>query len=173
MITGCGILPITIKNNKLLVLCGIENNGKLSDLGGRIEPGETAIQCATREFYEESVGLVARYEDLLNYRIYHKVVLQFHGKSYISYVIKMKYIDVQEKYQKLLEYVKEHNSQAKKINFKDYNMNQLYKENIYPSGYFELKDIKWIPLEDLEIMVKNKSKIMNYRLRNIIYRLLL
>ncbi len=171
IITGCGILPISIRNNKLYVLCGIENNGKISDLGGRIESGEKAIQCAAREFYEESVGLVAKYEDLLKYKIYHIVNLKFHGKCYISYVMKMKYIDVQEKYQKLIQYARDNKSQPKKIDFRDYNMNQLYKDNTYPSGYFELKEIKWIPLDELETMAKNKDKQINYRLRNIIYQL--
>ena len=46
-ITGCGIFPICKKYNKLYALCGIDRN-KISDLGGRMEKGETAIQCAAR-----------------------------------------------------------------------------------------------------------------------------
>ncbi len=171
IITGCGILPVSLKDNQLYILCGIENNDKISDLGGRIEEGESPIQCAAREFYEESVGLVANYDILLRHKIYHKVSLRFHNKCYISYVIKMDYIDVEDDYKKLYQYVKTHKSQGIKIDFKTYTFDKLYKDNIYPNGYFEFKNIKWILLDDLEEMTHNKDRKISYRLRNIIYQL--
>jgi len=170
IITGCGILPICLRNNKLHALCGIQKN-KIWDLGGRIEQGETAKQCAAREFYEESVSLVDSYENLLHSKIYYVCKLRFHGKSYISYVIKTQFIDVEEKYKSLIDYIREHDSKPVKMNFSEYNLDKLYSDNIYPLGYFELEEMKWIPLDDLIEMAKNKDKIISYRLRNIIYQL--
>ncbi len=171
IITGCGILPICLRNDKLYVLCGIQKN-KIWDLGGRIEQGETAKQCAAREFYEESVGLVDSYENLLGSKIYYICKLRFHGKSYISYVIKTEYKDVEDKYKSLLKYIEENdNSKPVKMDFKDYNLDDLYSKNIYPFGYFELKEMKWLPLDELVDLAKNKNKRISYRLRNIIYQL--
>lgn len=169
-VTGCGMLPISMKNNELYVLCGIHKN-KISDLGGRIEKGETSKECAAREFYEESVGLIDSYENLLKYKIYHIAKLSFHGKCYISYIIKTEYIDIKDKYKKLYQYIQDHDSISKKIKLGTYYIDQLYNENIYPCGFFELDEIKWILLNDLIKMIKNKDRTVSYRLRNIIYQL--
>ncbi len=166
------MLPISIKNNQLYVLCGIEKNGRISDLGGRIENGEHVLDCAVREFYEESVGLIADHKDLLDHKIYHIVKLKFRDKCYISYIIKMEYKDVEEEYKKLYQYIKQHRSQPNsKLNYKSYMWSKLYKNNIYPNGYFEFKELRWFLLEDLEEMAYKKDRKMSYRLRNIIYKL--
>ena len=168
IITGCGMLPISMKDNQLYILCGIENNGRISDLGGRIEKDEDPLQCAVREFYEESVGLIASYKELINHKIYYTVKLRFRNKCYISYVIKTEYKDVEEEYKKLYKYVRQHRSQRKDIDFREYKWDMLYRKNVYPNGYFEFKDLKWILLEELEEIANTKDRKMSYRLRNII-----
>ena len=64
---GASILPYAIdtQHNNLYVLLGAERSvprwhesGKFSDFGGRAITGETAEQCASREFHEETCAAI-------------------------------------------------------------------------------------------------------------------
>lgn len=159
MITGCGILPLCILNNKIYLLCGIETDGTVSDLGGRINKGETIKECAAREFYEESVGLVMSYQELLRCKVYKKIKI----RSYVSLIIKIKYKDVENDYDKLLNHIMINKCKEVKMNPIKYNMNHLYTKCIYPIGYFELDKIKWISLDDLlngKYLLKSRLKCL-------------
>lgn len=145
-ITGCGIIPICMRNNKMYLLCGIEKNGKVSDLGGKINKNETTRECAVREFYEESVGLIMSYNELLNCKIYDKIRI----RNYVSLIIKADYVDVEEKYRELVRYVNDNNCKDVKMDFRNYDISQLYERQIYPIGYFEFIELKWIEFNELK-----------------------
>ena len=155
-VSGCGIIPISMKNNKLYVFCGFEN-GCLSDLGGKINSNEDYKLCAAREFYEESVGLLLPYQELVTIKTYKRLKIGS-KKCYLSYIIKVPYKEVDDEYQKMLDYIEENNCQPKKMNFHKYNLDMLYEDKIYPEGFFELESLCWIPLEDLK---NNKYKLRN------------
>ena len=62
---GAGILPIAFHNNKIYILCareqkvdGWDGSRLYSDFGGGIEKDEGFIDCAVREGYEESMGII-------------------------------------------------------------------------------------------------------------------
>lgn len=166
VVSGCGILPICMINNELYLLCGVENNGQVTDLGGRIESNENTKQCAAREFYEESVGLVMPYNELLQCKVYRKIKLG-KNKYYMCLIIKIDYINVEHKYNNLLKYIKKNKSKPIDINPINYNIKQLYKENVYPKGFFELEELKWIKFDDL----KNNKYPLRGRFRGILNKL--
>jgi hypothetical protein len=156
--TGCGMIPICIHQNKLYLLCGIENNDKVSDLGGRIDAGEKIKECAAREFYEESVGLLLPYDRLVQSKVYRRVKIGY-DKNYISLIIKTNYKNIEDKYRELITYVKENNCKMNnKLDFKKYKIQDLYDTKTYPEGFFEFKELKWISLDDLK---NNKYKLRN------------
>jgi len=94
------------------------------------------------------------------------------ARQYISYIIKINYIEVEEIYSKLYNYIKLNNCTiSNKVNYTNYNLDQLYTDKIYPQGYFELSEIKWYLLEELLTKARNKDKSLHYRLRNILYQL--
>lgn len=51
------VLPIACHSNRLHLLLGEEEDG-WSDFGGSVEQGETFPEAASREAYEESMGLL-------------------------------------------------------------------------------------------------------------------
>lgn len=53
---AAGLLPLLRQNNKWLGLLGLETrkSSKFTFLGGKVERGETSLETAVREFYEES-----------------------------------------------------------------------------------------------------------------------
>ena len=156
--TGCGMIPICMHQNKLYLLCGVENNDKVSDLGGRIDAGEKIKECAAREFYEESVGLLLPYDRLVQSNVYRRVKIGY-DKNYISLIIKTNYKNVEDKYRELITYVKENNCKMdNKLDFKKYKIQDLYDTKTYPEGFFEFKELKWISLDDLK---NNKYKLRN------------
>ena len=61
-IVRSGVIPFTIKNNRLYFLLGIDNNtGEFTDFGGGLKKGEQAVDTAYREFNEESCNLFNNY----------------------------------------------------------------------------------------------------------------
>lgn len=165
--SGCGMIPICMRQNKLYLLCGIENNGKVSDLGGRINDGEKIKECAAREFYEESVGLLMPYDRLMQCKVYRRVKIG-QEKYYISLIIKTNYKNVENKYQELITYVKENNCKIDyNLDFRNYNIQDLYNTKTYPEGFFEFKELKWIPLDEL----KDGTYILNNRFKILLKKL--
>jgi ADP-ribose pyrophosphatase YjhB (NUDIX family) len=173
---GCGILPICKKNNNIYILCGINNDGKISDLGGKIEDNENDEECAVREFYEETSGLFMNYNSLLSILKKNKKVIRIisSGNLYKSYIIYTSCIDIEDNYKKILNYVRKNNMQPKKINTKNYNINKILNSNnnYYPYGFFEMQEIKWMPIDEIVTMAKEKNKKLLFRLRSIIYKLI-
>jgi hypothetical protein len=168
-IKGAGILPICKKKDKIFVLCGIGYDKKIYDFGGKIEKNESIINCAIREFYEESVGLLDTYDKILNYKIYDETYCQYdHNKYYKCYITIIEYIDIEKKYDKLLKYIIKNKSLAKDMKIYNYTYDKLYIENVYPKGFFEFYTIKWISLNKL---IKNKN--LSHRLKGIITNIFL
>ena len=161
--SGCGMIPICMRQNKLYLLCGIENNGKISDLGGRIDEGETIRECAAREFYEESVGLLLPYDKLIRCKVYKRLKIGY-DKYYVSLIIKTRYKNIEDKYRELVSYVKENNCKIDhNLDFKKYKIQDLYSTKTYPEGFFEFKELRWILLDDLKegkYPLKNRLKVL-------------
>lgn len=150
-VAGCGIMPICMHYHKLYILCGIDRKGKVSDLGGRIELNETYKECGVREFYEESVGLLLSYEELMKCKIYKRLKIG-NDKYYISLIIGTNYKDIENRYSELISYVKKNNCQRdKNIDFRTYEINDLYTTQKYPYGFFEFEELKWFSLNDLQL----------------------
>lgn len=160
---ACGILPICKKNNKLYLFCGIDHKGFVSDLGGKIEEGETVKQCAAREFHEESIGLLMPYDILMKSYVYKRLRIG-QDKYYVSLVIKTRCKNVENRYKQLLDYVCKHNcKQDDSLDFKTYRIQKLYRDKVYPYGYFEFEQLKWIALKDLkegDYKLRNRFKLL-------------
>ena len=69
---GAGILPMAINDGKVYFLFSRERNlgdfkekGLWSDFGGKDENGETPMETAIREGYEESSGLLGTIKDVI------------------------------------------------------------------------------------------------------------
>jgi transcription termination factor NusB len=80
---GAGILPTTIRNNKLFFLFGKENKFEdsapgFSDFGGGTDNNETFLQTAVREGGEELTGFLGSDKDV-------KRLLTRHGTFTIDY----------------------------------------------------------------------------------------
>ena len=92
-----GILPTAIHNGKRYYLIGRESkkikfpdSGLYSDFGGGIDKGESILNTAIREGFEETIGIIGdkkRIGSLIKNKLYKKVRF----KNDTLYVIKIKY----------------------------------------------------------------------------------
>ena len=151
---GAGILPTTIRNNKLYFLFGKENKFEdsapgFSDFGGGTDKDETYFQTAVREAGEELTGFLGDDNDikkLLNkhgtYNIDYKTGEKF--KTYRMHIFPMAYDPMLEFY---------------------YNNNQRFIQKrldpnvIKSSKIFEKEEIMWICVDDL---MKMRSQFRSY-----------
>lgn len=66
--TGAGVLPYCIKNNEVYFLLSKEGYGSdkntWCDFGGARDPGESAVQTAAREAWEESRGIMGNQKQI-------------------------------------------------------------------------------------------------------------
>jgi hypothetical protein len=138
VVTGAGILPYTIKNNKLYFLLG-ENYGKgWKDFGGMCEKNEFILTTAKREFMEESLSSILTKHEL-NCRIL---------SHYDSIVI-----NKNEYYRVYFLYIKP-NQFNKKLFFKNRSITTSKHEK-------EITTIKWFSCKQL-------STFTNFRYSNYI-----
>lgn len=70
------ILPYTIFHGKTYFLLGQERYLEWSDFGGTLEANETIYEGAAREAYEESMGFLGTYSELLG---------EIQGKPYFTF----------------------------------------------------------------------------------------
>ena len=165
-----GILPFSkvIKNNKtfLYFLFSREtlddyksrDRGFWSEFGGSADKGETRLETAVREGYEESNGVFGSKTKIKNN--VKKTSLHFKEKTYISYLMKVPYDPLLPKY---LE--------------NTYNFIKVKKPDLIccEEGLFEKDKFKWIEVDELEKnidmfrpfyraivykIIKNKKKII-------------
>uniref|UniRef100_A0A6C0H4Q2 Nudix hydrolase domain-containing protein n=1 Tax=viral metagenome TaxID=1070528 RepID=A0A6C0H4Q2_9ZZZZ len=151
---GAGILPFSIKNNKLYFLFGKENRFAdtpgWSDFGGGQDNNERPLQTALREAVEETTGFLGNKKDI------KKIITQYGIRTikWNNYTMFLCYIPYDE------NLVKYYNNCQKFI------QNNLNPKIIKKSKYFEKSEIRWFSVSDL----KNKYLFRPY-FRNIVYLL--
>ena len=151
---GAGILPTTIRNNKLYFLFGKENKFEdsapgFSDFGGGDDNNETYFQTAVREAGEELTGFLGTDKDV-------KKLLTKHGtynidyntgegfKTYRMHIFPMEYDPMLEFY---------YNNNQKFI------QKRLDPKVIQKSKIFEKEEIRWICVDDI---MKMRSQFRSY-----------
>ena len=151
---GAGILPTTIRNNKLYFLFGKENKFEdsapgFSDFGGGTDNAESYFQTAVREAGEELTGFLGNDNDikkLLNkhgtYNIDYKSGESF--KTYRMHIFPMVYDPMLEFY---------YNNNQKFI------QKRLDPKVIQSSKIFEKEEIRWICVDDI---MKMRSQFRSY-----------
>ena len=150
MIHSAGIILIRKENNLNKVLLGHYFNGKEPNLydkkwtipKGKLEPGETALEAAKREFFEES-GLRLN----KNYYI-------FGQENYITYpLLSNKYKTKQNEktcYKTLSVFLA--------CDFLNLSKNFKFKSNLNKDGNPELDDFKWVDLKIAPLIVMKSQK---------------
>lgn len=147
---GGGLLPVAMKENKLMFLFGEERKRPnesargWADFGGGPEKNETNIETAAREGSEELCGFLgtpSKVRELLRGK---KVVLKPKDIKYTSFLVPINYSD---------DIVKYFNNQVAFLN-KYLSSNVINKSVIY-----EKERIKWFSIGDLK---KERSKFRNF-----------
>ena len=137
---GGGILPVTIHNNKLYFLFGLDRDG-WSDFGGSKEGNETPFQTAMREGCEELNGFL-NCKKLPSYVKKH-LILELESPTYVTQLF---YIP----YNKYIEEYFNNNSMI---------IRERVPEIVRLNGFFEKSKIKWFPLSSIK---KNKSNFRRF-----------
>lgn len=87
--TGAGVLPYCIQNGEVYFLLSKEGFGSAAntwcDFGGAKDPGETAVQTAARECWEESRGILGE-EKTIEKALYTSTSL---GQKYIMFLMEV------------------------------------------------------------------------------------
>ena len=147
---GGGLLPVAMKENKLMFLFGEERKRPnesargWADFGGGPEKNETNIETAAREGSEELCGFLgtpSKVRELLRGK---KVVLKPKEIKYTSFLVPIDYSN---------DIVKYFNNQVAFLN-KYLSSNVINKSVIY-----EKERIKWFSIGDLK---KERSKFRNF-----------
>lgn len=157
-ITGCGLLPYACYNGKLYILLGREQypSLKFSDFGGHIEFGEKSIQCAIREGYEETMGILGNQSQLKEMVDDKKNITV---DTYNCYLLKTSYDkNLPNIYRNIYNYFTKC-AQTK---------HGRYVIPSCPEGWFEKKEIKWYEMNDLKKQIKNNNNSFNKRIKKII-----
>ena len=96
MSIGSGILPISIKNDKIYFLFGLERDGYIPsvkgycDFGGKSDQDENIKDTACREAYEESNGFLGS-TNTLKKKIDQNLMLSINSGQYTCFLVKFKY----------------------------------------------------------------------------------
>ena len=138
---GGGILPIAIHRKKIYLLISREyindkyNGGLWSEFGGSKHKGETFMDTAIREGFEESAGLLGSFSEIALI-IKNKTVLQVPIRDeYVSFLVRIDYDrDLPRKF-------RQHFLQVKKNNPELINKNGLYEKDM----------LRWIEYSKLEM----------------------
>lgn len=152
-IKGCGGLVVSEYEGKMYLLMGKDYKGALCDFGGKRERGETCLQCAAREFYEETSGTFLGQNEVKELFNNCKETIFFN--TYLCYVIRIEYdATIPKRYRDYRKYVTDNRIK-------------------YPSGYFELNDMIWLEINELYWIHFTKKLIHNrtrYILKNFFKR---
>lgn len=158
-----GIIPYRCHQGKYSVLLGKEDAHKLTGksrrkwgpLGGRLDPNESIIEGAIREFSEELMGLISP-EDLRG-RVKEEDRITFTSRGIETYYYLIDYWDpdlstkFQERRNKLLPYATQVNQ---------------WKIPEIPGreGLFEISRIKWFDLDEI-IRIPSQDYIKKFNLK--------
>ena len=146
---GAGILPVSIKNNKLYFLFGKENKFEtsapgFSDFGGGTDNDETFIQTAVREASEELTGFLGTDEDIKKQLVKSGSFFVDVNDKYRMYILPMKYDPMIEFYYN---------------NNQNFIQKRLDQDVIKNSKIFEKSEIRWICIDDL---IKQRLQFRHY-----------
>jgi len=95
-----GTLPAMIWRNEVWCLLAAELDGKLSAFGGGPEAGETRIQTAARETFEESGGILKEAD--VTRAIESCSLALNNGEGAVQYVVRVKHANLAHRIQKAL-----------------------------------------------------------------------
>tara|TARA_B100000900_G_scaffold410233_1_gene427652 strand:- start:1196 stop:1696 length:501 start_codon:yes stop_codon:yes gene_type:complete len=137
---GAGILPVAIHDEKIYFLFSREYERTAKnkfmeewrDFGGTTEKGETHMDTAIREGWEESMGFLGNKKTVENL-IKNKLVTTVHENKYKLYVV-------------LVDYDKD---LPKKFHQHFQNMLKKDKTKISKNGFYEKDKLRWIRLQRL------------------------
>lgn len=147
---AAGVLPFTFDpSGETLVLLGKDYNGFWSDFGGRSEMSDLndVIQTASREFWEETNGLISSVAPIREWLITHT---NFHFVSktptlsnYHMFLMHVPYANYRTQFRKTHQLLR--------------NMKRIHHSHAqFLNRYLEVHDIAWFPLNSL---LANQSKL--------------
>lgn len=142
--TGAGVLPVTIHNNKMYFLFGKEHNHDetpgWSDFAGGKDNNETPLKTAIREGTEELTGFLGSEKDLEKMLKKHGTYNLDWGDKYRTHIFPMVYDPALAYY---------------------YNNNQRFLQKKLPLKVFkdykifEKAEIKWVCIDEIPRMQKH------------------
>lgn len=168
-VKGCGVLPYAIKGKEVYLLLGKErevdgwwDSNKYADFGGGIEKNESSKQCAIRECYEESMGILGSSAEI-KAKLEKTRVEPLYDESNCSMTYFMKI-----PFDKTIE-----------TTFK--NVYEYFKKCSYikggthvlpgcEHGFFEKSRVKWFSLKELKQKLSNelyKKQFRKYFISNL------
>lgn len=156
------LIPYSFYEGKLVFLLGKNprevhwrSSGYWSDFGGAPESGESVYQTAAREGFEESMGILGSYDEILE-RISGTSVYEYGNSIYIPYEVDYDESSYwPEIYKRVYKY-----------------MSSCFQETFLgtqtapccPEGYFEKTEIEWFQIDYLQ---QNKHLFLPQLLRGI------
>lgn len=135
---SAGILLYKIVSGQIYVLLGSDSKYKCwSDFGGKCEwiDNNDPYRTATREFYEETSGVISSESVIHNMLLKHGVCIRcksYHNNNYYMFLLSDEHIHVSE------DYCVDFNNQQQIISYTKHRDMSRYKEK---------NNIKWICLE--------------------------
>ena len=161
-IYSAGILPFSVKGGTVYFLLGTDPENKWSDFGGRSEVQDNGRwdMTATREFYEESVGVVMDISSMLTRLQYKKNYIKVKGKTlsgspYYMYVVKIPY---KETYKETF----------------DNTLGFIRYSNVFDNKYLEKIDLQWVSLETIYAGLDDENNnVVNFPLRRVFKKTLI
>ena len=131
---GAGVLPTAIHNGELFFLFGEEcEERKWIDFGGGGKPGESIMQNAIRECYEELDGFFGSANEIKQL-IKNNLLLKLNLETYTTFLVKVSYDP------NLPFYFNNHHKFVKT------HLPHLLCKN----GLYEKRQIKWMTIADLK-----------------------
>ena len=132
---GAGIIPVALHDNKLHFLLGKEHSNKWNDFGGSANKGESFLQTAIREFNEETNGFFGSPFLFNKYaKQNHIMDITLDNDTYKTFLIKYEY---------------DGNLPIYFNNNYKFMMKQ-FPEGQLKNGMYEIKEMKWFTLEELQ-----------------------
>jgi hypothetical protein len=167
---ACGIQPIAINpvTKEVYLLVGREqdygdgwyDSGKYAGFGGKREKGETPDECAVREGYEETMGILGN-KDELRELIKKRCIRMINFDGYFMYIVAIPYDDnlpiifnnVYEYFNQCLDI----KATQKKTDKKKSQKKKRIAIGKCPIGFFEKRDIKWVSLTEMTTILQSNT----------------
>ncbi len=154
-IYSAGILPFSVKGGTVYFLLGKDLENKWSDFGGRSEAQDRGRWdvTATREFYEETIGVIMDISSMLSRLQFKKNYIKTKGKTlsgspYYMYVVKIPYKEYKENFDSTLGFIR--------------------YSNVFDKKYLEKIDLQWVSLETIYASLDDENNnIVNFPLRRV------